>query len=94
MPGFNLYWAGGNRLARMEAYNWKFTGENPPLGKFLYESYKFYDELGNLTATGLNISGKDPYSDRILLWGNNAEAFTTKRWLGFRRRQNPHSARR
>ena len=48
------------------------------LGKFLYESYKFYDELGNLTATGLNISGKDPYSDRILIWGNNAEAFTQK----------------
>ena len=54
--------------------NWRQTA----LGKFLLEVYKFYDTEGNISASGLNISGNDPYSDRILLWGNNAEAFHQK----------------
>lgn len=47
-------------------------------GAFLVERYAFFDEAGRVTASGLNISGKDPFSDQVLMWGNSDQGFHQK----------------
>ena len=47
-------------------------------GAFLVERYAFFDEAGRVTGSGLNISGKDPFSDQIVMWGNRDNGFHQK----------------
>jgi len=48
------------------------------MGAFLLERYSFYDEKGNVSASGINISGNDPLSSELVMWGNSDRGFYQK----------------